>query len=103
MRVLLFLRRGINQTRVRCRVLWLKLPDRFEIARVSNDLRELLDLFELSKLRLNFLFIRNNATYRLSLFSDLISQSVHNFRFMIFCRCYPYQSLPLRKRDAQTL
>jgi hypothetical protein len=51
MRILLLLRRGINQTRVCCRVLRLVLAHRFKIARVGDDFAEFLELIELAQSR----------------------------------------------------
>ena len=45
MRVLLLLRGGVNQARIRRRVLRFEILDRFEVARVGNDLGKFLELF----------------------------------------------------------
>src|ERR1700730_3244780 len=51
MTVILLLRRRVNEARVRGRICGLELADRFEVARVSDDRRELLKLIELIQLR----------------------------------------------------
>ena len=51
MTVLRFLGRGINQTRIRRRVLRFEFLDRFKISRVSHDLGKFFELFELVQLR----------------------------------------------------
>jgi len=65
MGVLFFLRRSINETGIRRRVLRLEFLDRFKIGRVSNHLRELSNLIELTELGL---FLGGNgATHILKL------------------------------------
>src|SRR5437016_10813331 len=64
MRVLLLLRRGINQTRVRRRVLRFEILDRLKIGRVGHDFGKLLQLLELVRLRL--LLIRDSSAHNRS-------------------------------------
>ena len=58
MRVLLLLRSGINQTRIRRRVLRLEILDRFKVSRVGNDFGKLLQLLELIQFCFGFLLLR---------------------------------------------
>ena len=50
MTVLLLLRRGVNQARIRRRILRLEILDRLEVARVGDDFGEFLQLLELIQL-----------------------------------------------------
>src|SRR6266550_5839667 len=65
MRVLWFLRGGINQARVRRRVLRLEILDRFKVGRVGHDLGEPLKLIELIQLCLAFLRFDNCSAHDL--------------------------------------
>ena len=66
-RVLFLLRCGINQTRIRRRVLRLKIFDRFKIGRVGDNLGELLQLIELVQLR--FLLFSDSSAHNFPLYS----------------------------------
>src|SRR6476469_1788106 len=68
MRVLGLLRRSINQARIRCRVLWLELSDRFKIGRVGDDFRELLQLLQLIQFCFGLLLLNNSSTHDNSFF-----------------------------------
>src|SRR5256885_15873228 len=61
MHVLVLLRRGVNQTRIGRRVLRLEVFDRFEIARVRDHDRELLQLLELA--HLGFFLVRDSSAH----------------------------------------
>ena len=67
MPVLLLLSGGINQTRVRRRILRLEILDRFKVRRVGHDFGKLLQLVELIQLRL-FLVRDSSAHNRSSVF-----------------------------------
>ena len=47
MRIRWFLRGGVDEARVRRRVLRLEILDRFEVARIGHDYGKFLELFEL--------------------------------------------------------
>src|SRR6266446_2175923 len=64
MTVLLLLSRGINQTRVRRRILRLEILNRLEVGRISHDFGKLLQLLELIQLRL--FLIRDDGTHNRS-------------------------------------
>src|ERR1039457_4373676 len=49
--VLWFLGGGINQTRIRCRIPWLEILDRLEVARIRDDNGKFLQLLKLTQLR----------------------------------------------------
>src|SRR6266568_7106568 len=66
MPVLLLLRRGINQTWVRGRVLRFEFLDRFKIRRVGDDFCELLQLIELIQLRFTFFLFSSSGAHSLS-------------------------------------
>jgi hypothetical protein len=57
MTVIRLLRRCVNQTRIRRGVLRFELADAFEVSRVGDNRRELLDLFELVQLRVTCLLL----------------------------------------------
>src|SRR5881394_424378 len=66
MAILLFLRGGIHQARVRRRVLRLEFLDRLKIRRVRDDFGELLDLLELIQLCFAFLRFDNCSAHDFS-------------------------------------
>src|SRR6478609_8975972 len=68
MRVLGLLRRSVNQARIRCRVLWLELFDRFKIGRVGDDLRKLLQLLQLIQFCFGLLLLNNGSAHDNSFF-----------------------------------
>src|SRR6476646_12106018 len=63
MRVLGFLCRSVNQARIRRRILWLELLDRFEIGRVGHDFRKLLQLLQLVQFCSGFLFFNDSSAH----------------------------------------
>ena len=63
MRVLLFLRGGINQARIRRRILRLEFLDRFKIGRVGDDFRKLLQLLQLIQFCFGFFFFSNSSAH----------------------------------------
>src|SRR6476646_7825980 len=68
MRVLGLLRRSVNQARIRCRVLWLELSDRFKIGRVGHDFRKLLQLLQLIQFCFSLLLLNNSSAHDNSFF-----------------------------------
>src|SRR6476660_9853896 len=63
MRVLGFLCRSVNQARIRRRVLWLELLDRFEIGRVGHDFCELLHLLQLIQSCFRLLLLNDSSAH----------------------------------------
>src|SRR6476661_5730250 len=68
MRVLGLLRRSVNQARIRCRVLWLELSDRFKIGRVGHDFPKLLQLLLLIQFCFGLLLLNNSSAHDNSFF-----------------------------------
>src|SRR3954453_8556954 len=68
MRVLLLLSGGINQARIRRRVLWLELLDRFKIGLVGYDFRKLFQLLQLIQFCFGFLLLNNSSAHDNSFF-----------------------------------
>src|SRR6266481_3205997 len=68
MRVLGFLRRSVDQARIRGRVLRLELLDRFEIGRVGHDFRKLLQLLQLIQFCFGLLLLHNSSAHDNSFF-----------------------------------
>ena len=58
MTVFHLLRRRVNQTGIRRGILRFELADAFEVSRIGDNRRELLDLFELVQLRVTWFFYR---------------------------------------------
>jgi hypothetical protein len=63
MTVIRLLRRRVNQTGIRRGILRLELADTFEVSRVGDNCRKLLDLFELVQLRVTCFFIGNGTAH----------------------------------------
>ena len=63
--VLRFLRRSVNQTRVRRRVLRLKLSHRFKVGGVSDDFGKFLQLFELIQFCFSPLLFSNYSAHNI--------------------------------------
>src|SRR5678815_3650434 len=63
MRVIGFLRRSVNEARIRRRVLWLELLDRFKIGRVGHDFRKLLQLLQLIQFCLGLLLLNDSSAH----------------------------------------
>src|SRR6476646_5298979 len=68
MRVLLLLSGSINQARIRRRVLWLVLLDRFKISRVGHDFRKRLQLLQLIQFCFGLLLLNNSSAHDNSFF-----------------------------------
>ena len=66
MPVLLLLRRGVNQTWIRRRVLRFEFLDRFKIRRIGNDFCKFFKLIELIQLRFVFLRFDNCSAHDFS-------------------------------------
>src|SRR5437762_2552648 len=63
MRVLLLLSGGINQARIRRRVLRFELLDRFEVSRVSHDFGKLLQLLQLAQLCFGLVLLNDSSAH----------------------------------------
>src|SRR6185369_9480758 len=63
MRVLWFLRGGINQTRIRRRILRLEFLHGLKVRRVSNNFGKLLELIELIQFRFSFFIFSNSSVH----------------------------------------
>src|SRR4029077_11456109 len=66
MPVLLLLSSGINQTRVRRRILRFKILDRLKISSVGNDLGEFFELIELAQLGSSFFLFSDSSAHDFS-------------------------------------
>ena len=63
MRVLLLLSGGINQARIRRRVLRLEILDRFKVGRVGDDFGELLQLLQPGLIPFRFSFLNDSSAH----------------------------------------
>ena len=66
MRILCFLRCGVNQTRIRRRILRLEILDRFKIGCIGYDLGKFLQLLELIRFRFSFFLFSNGSAHNVS-------------------------------------
>src|ERR1700748_1568281 len=92
MRVLRFLRRGIDQTRIRRRILRLELFDRFEIGRVGHDFRKLLQLLQLIQFCSGLLLLNNSSAHDNSFFwlnsKGTLEQKIDNEKLATFAQLW---------------
>src|SRR5215831_18015737 len=68
MRILRFLRGGVNQTRIRRRILRLEFLHGLKVRRVSDDFGKLLQLVELSQFRYSLFLFSNSSAHNNSPF-----------------------------------
>src|SRR6476660_9621168 len=114
MGVLGLLRRSVNQARIRCRVLWLELFDRFKIGRVGHDFRKLLQLLQLIQFCFGLLLLNNSNAHDNSFFwlnsKGTPEQQIDNDKLKTFAQLGQHVSLRggecrsiwLRQADADT-
>src|SRR5205823_6289599 len=108
MRVLRFLRRSVNQARIRRRVLRFELLDRFEVSRVSHDFGKLLQLLQLVQLCFGLLLLNDSSAHdNSSLFwlksKRTLEQNIDNDKVHTFRReSKDVEASELRQTDADT-
>src|SRR5204863_7192820 len=60
------LRGGVNQTRIRRRILRLKILDRFKVGGIGYDFGKFLQLLELIRFRFSFFLFSNSCAHNIS-------------------------------------